>query len=672
MIMPRAVSILCFLGTLPLLAPECEPLPAPDLPAPASPMKSTDTAGRSHIAGLMPRGITSFGAVADEGWVYVLGGYFGTPHEYAQEDQSASFFRMNALDRWAVQELPGVGPIQSVGLAVYEGKIVRAGGLRVKNKRGQPQDLESVDECAIFDPSTGKWTPLPPLPSPRSSHGVAVLDGRLYVAGGWWLEKGKAIWHDFMSILDLRREEPRWLSVPQPFKSRALGVAAAGGKVYALGGMADRAFTRRVDVFDPSNLRWSPGPDLPADAFGVALTASGKRLFAQFQDGSIHSLEGTAAAWKPEGTLAFPRFFGAGVELGPDHLAFVGGMGSHDRHRAIETFSPGCRSADAERTGTTWTLPHKGEAKNRQAILVHDDRLLLIGGNRKLGQHDFEPDDFSREALSLDLGSMEARSFEPFPVARQSMETVVDPGGESAYVVGGFGHDGKAARTHADIHRLDLKKLTWHRLESRLPEGRTQFALAEHEGNYWMLGGLDYDPGRGEEAFRYPMEVLRWRPASAQDDKAPVEDSGVRIPRARRTFGNAVVGGKLYMVGGMGSEFELVEPCDVLDLTKGTWSTIPSPSRPRLSPELVAAGPYLYLTGGLSPRRSGSRELEPDPTLERFDTRRGVWETLTKIPLIPPHVRMVEGLRGRLLTFSTHFGGIPRLKVNLLDPCSFE
>jgi len=39
--------------------------------------------------------------------------------------------------------------------------------------------------CDASPGGLGAWRPLPALPEPRAAMGVAVLDGRLYLVGGW-------------------------------------------------------------------------------------------------------------------------------------------------------------------------------------------------------------------------------------------------------------------------------------------------------------------------------------------------------------------------------------------------------------------------------------------------------------------------------------------------------
>jgi kelch-like protein 8 len=51
-------------------------------------------------------------------------------------------------------------------------------------KIGGFDDNASLDTCERFDPRSGKWTPVASLSCPRGGVGVAALGGRLYAVGG--------------------------------------------------------------------------------------------------------------------------------------------------------------------------------------------------------------------------------------------------------------------------------------------------------------------------------------------------------------------------------------------------------------------------------------------------------------------------------------------------------
>ena len=61
----------------------------------------------------LPKAVTSFGAVACEGFFYVYGGHTGKAHEYSTASVSGALWRLSLTkqDTWEV--LPGDVPVQS-------------------------------------------------------------------------------------------------------------------------------------------------------------------------------------------------------------------------------------------------------------------------------------------------------------------------------------------------------------------------------------------------------------------------------------------------------------------------------------------------------------------------------------------------------------------------------
>ncbi|WP_428266204.1 hypothetical protein [Haliangium sp.] len=622
---------------------------------------------------LLPQPITSFGAAVHDGWLYVLGGYAGQPHGYSREGQSGALRRVRVTDPatgaasagdavW--EDLPGVEPLQGVALVAYREVLVRVGGMRARNLQGQPEDLISTAEAALYRPATATWAPLPPLPEARSSHDAAVLDGTLYVLGGWRLpgHGGDATWPRDGLALPLHgpRADASWGRFSVPFARRALAVVAAGGRLLAIGGMtADGEMSRRVDIYDPATDTWTRGPDYPQPGFGIAAAAVGDEVYASGMDGTVYRLTVGAARWRPVAPLAFARFFHRLHVVDGELLAIGGilGMQRESRVRAIERvpLAPGARAARVSR----FTLAAPGPAKNRQGIFLHGHTLYAFGGNRSLDQHDFDRDSFLAEGYRLHLGALTWTPMAPLPVRRQTVQTAVAPAAGLGLAIGGFGHDGAVARSFADGFAYDFAHDWWQARPSRLPAPRSQFGLASYRDHLWVFGGLDYDPKRPEDdQFRHPLSVLT---APLADPQAAWRDAGVALPQPRRAFGGAVLGDRYYLVGGMREGFELVTTCDVYDFETGQWSRIPAPRRTRLSPQLVALNGKLYLAGGSSLGDDG--ELRPDPSVEVFDPERERWSVLIdELPLVTQHMRMLP-YGHALLLYSAHS---PEDEVHLL------
>src|SRR6187402_1943006 len=117
---------LCALGAL-LLGSSCTPSGSP--PASAADVASAGAAEAapnatgpltSEVKAMMPRGLTTMGVSRLGGSLYVIGGYFGQPHDYSKEFQSAEFLRLDvATGVW--EQLPSAGALQSV-ILVNDGK----------------------------------------------------------------------------------------------------------------------------------------------------------------------------------------------------------------------------------------------------------------------------------------------------------------------------------------------------------------------------------------------------------------------------------------------------------------------------------------------------------------------------------------------------------------------
>ena len=612
--------------------------------------RGSDELGVRSIS-VLPRGLTSHAAAELDGWLYVCGGYFGTPHEYCREDQSGSFARLNLRDGATWEQLEDLEPLQSATLVACEGRLVRVGGMRADNARDEKPSLRSLADAAVFDPRTRSWASLPSLPEPRSSHAACVLGSRVIVVGGWNLggSLGRSSqWADSVLELDFADPTRKWRATSAPFRRRAVAAAALGERVYVVGGMESSGEpSARVDVLDLATGAWSLGPELPETGFGCAAVAVGEQLFASARSGRVWRLESDATCWRPHGELASPRYFHQLVEAPGLGLAAVGGISGARRARWIEWVSlTPPRTPDIE----VLTLPAPGLARNRQALFLRDGALHFFGGNQRTAQHGFDDAAFVDEGWKFDLTTLEWSPLPPLPVRRQSLQVALAD--DRAWLVGGFARGPEGTRTFGDLFVYEPEQARWTALLDAVRPGRTQFALVERDDGLWIFGGLDYVQDREDGAdFRHPVEVLRRSLTAA--DGAPFEFSDVRMPRARRAFGHAELAGKLYFVGGLADGFASVSECDVFDFASKTWSEIAPPSIERISPELVALDGALYLAGG-SARTGNSADPLPNASIERFDPARGEWTKLLEaLPFDPTHVRMFVH-RGRLLAVSTH------------------
>ena len=291
-----------------------------------------------HSLPELPRGITSFGGAVIGDTAYAYGGNYGSAHEYSQEGQSGDLW---SLDLSTADGEPGqwrklsTGPKrQGLALVAHNGLLYRVGGFMAKNHEGEDNDLQSQSDVARFDPRTGNWTVLPPLPEPRSSHDAASVGDVLYVAGGWNMPgAGKeTVWHNTAWALDLSvsDSELKWQPIAKPpFQRRALALAAHDEKLYCIGGMRQQGGpTTRCDVYDPATDSWSAAPSLLGtnmDGFGSSAFACDGSLYVSTISGSVQRLSKDEARWNFVGQLDHPRFFHRLLPWRNEKLLAIGG-----------------------------------------------------------------------------------------------------------------------------------------------------------------------------------------------------------------------------------------------------------------------------------------------------------------------------------------------------------
>ncbi|QDV33414.1 kelch repeat-containing protein [Tautonia plasticadhaerens] len=603
----------------------------------------------------IPEPVNSFGGAVLGGHLYVYSGHTGTTHRYHTGTTNPHFYRLDLSDRTTWEELPCGPGLQGVALVAHDGALYRVGGMSARNAEGEPHDLVSVADVARFDPETRTWADLPPMPEPRSTHDAAVLGDHLYVVGGWAMvggESSDAYFLDDALRLDLGDPSAGWerISLP-PAPRRALAVAAHDGKLYMVGGLTEGGGTvRDVDVFDPATGAWSGGPELPGEpiqGFAPSAFSVGGRLLASGGDGTIYRLSESGESWEAIAEQAVPRITHRLLPGTEGDALIVGGNFAGVPVRFVESIL--ISGGQGSSSPVAWSTSLPGSAMRSMAFGVIGNRIVLAGGNRSRNPHAFEAGNLVPDASRLLPDGSAAEPIAPLPVARQSGELVSVPQGRrgTGYLLGGIGQDGDVVRTLGDVFRLDPDGEGWSIETARIPDDRGMFGAAVHEGGVWIFGGSIFDPRPDDAPREMPTEVLRWE---AGRDGATFEPTGHRLPTPRRSFAGAVLGGKYYLVGGLGEGQEPVDTVDVFDFETGEWESIPAPGRHRVFADLVALDGTLYLGGGFE--TGGSAHFEPARSVEAYDPGAGAWRTVIgDVPIRGRGIRMAA-IGGRLLLFS--------------------
>ncbi len=275
----------------------------------------------------LPEATSSFGAVADQGWLYIYGGHVLPTHNYSTAAVSGKFNRVN-LETGQWQDLAGGPSLQGLNLVAANDKIIRVGGMQPRNAPGTKQDIHSIAEVASFDPATNSWHPLTPLPEPRSSHDLAVINDQLIVVGGWNLKGNDGTtWASTALSLNLKDPKAHWQAIAQPFQRRALITAVHKGRVYVMGGITKAgAVSPEVDIYDPATDSWTSGPALPGTQtmnFAPAAASHNGKLFVSLADGTLIYLDDAKNQWT-DAAKSSPRLAHRMVSSG-NNLLLLGG-----------------------------------------------------------------------------------------------------------------------------------------------------------------------------------------------------------------------------------------------------------------------------------------------------------------------------------------------------------
>ena len=185
--------------------------------------------------------------------------------------------------------------------------------------------------------------------------------------------------------------------------------------------------------------------------------------------------------------------------------------------------------------------------------------------------------------------------------------------GDYVYVVGGFD---TAGQTTAEVQRLDLRTERWSPVR-RMPEALNHMSAFGYQGQLYVVGGYASPGDTSTDAvrgfWRYDPRTGHWR---GMPD-AP-------IPRA--AAGAAVLGHRLYVVGGRNDTTAALSSLAIFDFDSGRWSLGPSLAHAREHIAAVAAGGSIWALGG--------RELGVSYTyVERYRPGASAWQSMPSMPV---------------------------------------
>jgi N-acetylneuraminic acid mutarotase len=279
-------------------------------------------------------------------------------------------------------------------------------------------------------PQAGGWGSAAPLRPARSEYAATVLDGKIYVAGG------------FGALSRFERFDPRadaWEQLADlPELRHHLSLAALDGAVYLAGGHAESTNTA-TDTFwryDPGADAWEemePLPQGPRGALGAAVI-----------DGILYVVAGSSGDLSGPATADLARYDPAAASW--------------------ELLEP---------------MP---TAREHLAVAAADGLLVTIGGREGANE---DPALLSATEVYDPAGdSWEERA--ALPVPRAGMGVASD--GEGVVVLGGERFSGDQPMSFDAVNRYDVATDRWSEL-APMPVDRHGLAAAIVDGTLYALSG---------------------------------------------------------------------------------------------------------------------------------------------------------------------------------------
>ncbi len=265
------------------------------------------------------------GVAAENGKIYAIGGDTGVAYGYPSDFIYTGPGRVSGTNEeydpttntW-IFKAPMPTPRSSFGIAVYENKIYCIGG-RVN---GSSSGITGINE--IYDPSTNTWETKTPMPTPRDRLDANVVNGKIYLIGGSFGFANNLGFYSVNEVYDPVTDS--WaIGAAIPVSVSSYASTAINNEIYILGGITKSALNQ---IYDPKNDNWSSGSPNPAGWYkAVASATTNMNAPTQiyvFDETATYSYDPANDSWANGTSMPTARGF-AGVAVVNDTFYVIGG-----------------------------------------------------------------------------------------------------------------------------------------------------------------------------------------------------------------------------------------------------------------------------------------------------------------------------------------------------------
>ena len=313
----------------------------------------------------------------------------------------------SAAKKWEVVSQLPTGR-SAFSTAVVEGKIYLIGGLLFENEKGNTRGLSTVE---VYDTKNNSWQRLADMPTPRLYAEAAVVDGKIYVVGGYSVIDRRMKILKVVEAYDPQTdtwERKQDMSIPR----RQFGIGVVAGKIYAIGGENFFEFEKpqrldHVEVYDPVSDTWAKRADLPSrrDEVKVAVVRDtiyviGGFGWPPFGLGAvldtIEAYQPKTNRWREKANMPNLKTNFSTVVV-DDKIYLIGGYGialeRFDGYlKTVEVYDP-----ETERWDESPPMPTKNSPFGAAAV---NGKVYIFGSERESGEHSLDVEVFNASGIT--------------------------------------------------------------------------------------------------------------------------------------------------------------------------------------------------------------------------------------------------------------------------------
>ena len=146
-----------------------------------------------------------------------------------------------------------------------------------------------------YNPSTGSWTTIAPMPTPRISFSIATCDNKIYVIGGFEATASNGASQVSCSVNEVYNPSTDTWTTAASMPIAAAGAQAntVNGKIYVMGGSTSitgesNSTLNITQIFDPTIGSWSTGASMPYPVASAASAVMGNNIYIIGGDTQIY------------------------------------------------------------------------------------------------------------------------------------------------------------------------------------------------------------------------------------------------------------------------------------------------------------------------------------------------------------------------------------------------